>query len=171
MSSFQLCSKISDKDFLESTFPTFEKVEPNDETKDAIDGSDVIPYDGSFGSTFSKVENEVEVYVSRHDFRLNLEMLNYGIEDKGFKMDWSKLCYGDEQMAEHLLNKIEERMPPQRYNYLFTKPHKRTIQEKFYLKEAGISFNELEDLTDEMGNLNFDEKCEIRLVPEYIARY
>lgn len=164
MSSFQLCSKISDKDFLESTF----------ETKDAIDGSDVIPYENSTVAEAADIvpaHNEVEVYVSRHDFKLNLDMLNYGIEDKGFKMDWSKLCYGDGQMVEHLLNKVEELMPPQRYSYLFTKPHKRTIQEKFYLKEAGISFNELEDLTDEMGNLNFDEECEIRLVPEYIARY
>jgi len=160
MSSFQLCSKISDKDFLDSTFSN---VESKDETKDAIDGSDVIPYDGSFGSTFSKVENEVEVYVSRHDFRLNLEMLNYGIEDKGYKMDWSKLCYGDEQMVEHLLNKVEERMPPRFYNYLFRQPHKRTIQEKFYLKEAGISFNELEDLND--------DEPERRFIPACITRY
>lgn len=161
MSSFQLCSKISDKDFLEST-STFEKVEP----KDSIDGSDIIPYDGSFGSTFEKVEsNEVEVYVSRHDFRLDLEMLNYGIEDKGFKMDWSKLSYGDEQLVEHLLNKVENQMPSKYYNYLFRKPQKRTIQEKFYLKEAGISFDELEDF-----NCDADGECEFKLVPAYLGR-
>lgn len=150
MSSFQLCSKISDKDF--------------------IDGSDIVPYENSIVAAAADIvsaaaDNEVEVYVSRHDFKLNLEMLNYGIEDKGFKMDWSKLSYGDEQMAEHLLNKIEERMPPQHYTYLFRKPHKRTIQEKFYLKEAGISFDELEDMDD-----NNDEP-QYKLIPEYIARY
>lgn len=158
MSSFQLCSKISDKDFLESTF----------ETKDVIDGSDVIPYENSIVAEAADIvpaHNEVEVYVSRHDFKLNLDMLNYGVEDKGYKMDWSKLSYGDEQMAEHLLNKVEERMPPHHYNYLFRKPHKRTIQEKFYLKEAGICFDELEDMDDN------DDEHEHRFIPACIARY
>ena len=142
MSSFQLCSKISDKDF--------------------VDGSDIIPYENSTIAETADIvsaSNEVDVYVSRHDFRLDLEMLNYGIEDRGHQMDWSKLCYGDEQMVEHLLNKVEERMPSRFYNYLFRKPHKRTLQEKFYLKEAGVCFDELDD-----------DDAEHRIIPACITK-
>lgn len=84
-----------------------------------------------------KDEPEKE-YLPTRNFKLDMSMLDYGVAEKAYKMDWNKLVYGNEQMLDFLLNKEEERLPCRYYNYLFQKPHRRSDMEKHFLKEKGF---------------------------------
>jgi hypothetical protein len=92
------------------------------------------------------IKDEPEkVFLPCRNFQLNMSMLDYGVAEKKFQMDWSKLSYGNEQMLDFLLNKEEQRLPSRYYNYFFQKPSRRSDMEKHFLKEKGFQIENGEE--------------------------
>jgi hypothetical protein len=99
-----------------------------------------------------KADTALDVtWLPNRNFKLDLNMLNYGIAEKTYELDWNKLIYGTDQMLDFLLNKEEERLPCRYYNYLFKSPSHRTDLEQYFLRERGI---EIIDDSDEDDGLD-----------------
>jgi hypothetical protein len=88
-------------------------------------------------------------YLPIRNFKLDLSMMEYGVAEKLYELDWNKLTYGTPQMLDFLLNKEEERLPCRYYNYLFQKPCRRSDMEKHFLKEKGFQIGNGEESDEE----------------------
>lgn len=109
-----------------------------------------------------KDEPEKE-YLPCKNFKLDMSLLDYGVAEKAYQMDWNKLVYGNDQMLDFLLNKEEQRLPCRYYNYLFQKPNRRSDMEKHFLKEKGFQIGN-GDESDE------DDELDKRLTIMYLEQ-
>ena len=100
-----------------------------------------------------KADTALDVtWLPNRNFKLDLNMLNYGIAEKTYELDWNRLIYGTDQMLDFLLNKEEERLPCRYYNYLFKSPSRRSNMEQYFLRERGIEI--IDDSSDEDDGLD-----------------
>ena len=110
--------------------------------------------------------NEETVEPQRHylsnakqaTWKMDWNMLLYQHEmDDGFQLDWNKLLYNDEQLIEFNLQKNEKILKPDRYEYLFETPNKKTAMEIYYLKQAGY---DVDNINDDINDDIYDDENE-----------
>lgn len=95
--------------------------------------------------------DEIRHYTaSSSAFKLDWNMLLYSVkQDDGFELDWNKLIYNEEQQNEFHLDKLERRVRSDFVGSFLKPPCERTAMEIFFLKEAGFTVEEEENVAAE----------------------
>jgi hypothetical protein len=89
-------------------------------------------------------------YIPISQFKIDWSMMLYdSVDEKEETIDWNKMVYGEQQLAQFDLQKSEKTMKPEFYEYLFRKPSERTEQEKYFLGQSGFDAEDDESEDEE----------------------